>query len=354
MLKRLVFIIFIIFSAYYVSAEIYSYQDEKGIWHFTDNPPAEVIDKADVKKEVKIGNSGSTRDLEELFADFNSLSELSKASHCVVKIVTGMGSGSGFFVKENGYIVTNRHVIRGDEKNKKEAKSKFEYYDSRIKTAIKNFKTREKSLLNYKERLDEYKKRIDSMPEGRSKELELENYSAALKDYEAQLDDFKKKKKDFNKQRDEYESRKTGYNLKVSTASLDNSFKVLLKDGRELYSYLISISANHDLALLKIDGYKTPYLRRADSVFQGKSVYAIGSPVGLMDSVSKGIISGFQYGFIKTDAKIYPGNSGGPLITTDGEVAGVNTFKELTHKYEGLGFAIPIRNAFSEFSKWLE
>ncbi len=82
---------------------------------------------------------------------------------------------------------------------------------------------------------------------------------------------------------------------------------------------------------------------------QGVPVYAIGSPVGLRDSVSAGVISGVRNGYIQTDARIYPGNSGGPLITGEGEVVGINTFKLLTEKFEGLGFAIPMATAVREF-----
>ena len=63
--------------------------------------------------------------------------------------------------------------------------------------------------------------------------------------------------------------------------------------------------------------------------------------------------SGFEGGFLQTNAQIYPGNSGGPLIAADGWVLGINTFKKLTHKFEGLGFAIPISVAWHEFETFL-
>jgi S1-C subfamily serine protease len=69
--------------------------------------------------------------------------------------------------------------------------------------------------------------------------------------------------------------------------------------------------------------------------------------------VSSGIISGYEKGYIKTNAQVYPGNSGGPLIMTGGEVIGVNTMKLLTRQFEGLGFAIPIETAISEFDNIL-
>jgi serine protease Do len=73
----------------------------------------------------------------------------------------------------------------------------------------------------------------------------------------------------------------------------------------------------------------------------------------LQNSVTSGVYSGFEQGFIKTNAQIYPGNSGGPLVCSEGRVLGINTFKMLTHKFEGLGFAIPIETALKEFSTYL-
>jgi S1-C subfamily serine protease len=83
-------------------------------------------------------------------------------------------------------------------------------------------------------------------------------------------------------------------------------------------------------------------------------VYAIGSPIGISDSVASGILSGYTTQYIKTDAKIYPGNSGGPLLDDAGNVIGINTLKQVTYKFEGLGFAIPIQTALDAFQSKLQ
>jgi serine protease Do len=138
-------------------------------------------------------------------------------------------------------------------------------------------------------------------------------------------------------------------------ANLSQSFEIILADNTRLNGRLVATSADHDLALLKLDGYKTPALKPfwSNGCIPGLPLYAIGNPAKLRNSVTSGVLSGYENGFIKTNAQIYPGNSGGPLITFDGAVAGINTFKQLTHKYEGLGFAIPIDQAFVEFSRYL-
>ena len=82
-------------------------------------------------------------------------------------------------------------------------------------------------------------------------------------------------------------------------------------------------------------------------------MYAVGSPLNLANSVTSGVLSSYRKDHIQTNAEIYPGNSGGPLITKDGRVIGVNTLKLVTEKFEGLGFAIHIDLVFQEFARFL-
>lgn len=113
-----------------------------------------------------------------------------------------------------------------------------------------------------------------------------------------------------------------------------------------------------DLAILKpIRKIKCKPLKiSTKNVYPGQKVYALGNPVGLEGSISSGIISGlnrsigkdFFHRFIQVDAPIYPGNSGGPLLNTVGEVVGVNTARQEV----GLSFALPIK-VFSRLKREL-
>ena len=131
-----------------------------------------------------------------------------------------------------------------------------------------------------------------------------------------------------------------------------------MADETELYASLYRISDDHDLALLKISGYKTPFLRpaRPQDLSQGQKVFAVGSPVdlSLKNTVTSGVLSAFRDNYVQTNAQIYPGNSGGPLIDSQGRVIGVNTMKLLTRNFEGLGFAIPIQLVFAEFEDYFQ
>jgi serine protease Do len=122
--------------------------------------------------------------------------------------------------------------------------------------------------------------------------------------------------------------------------------------GQILEAKLIGQHRDSDIALLKVDAKNLPSLPiRADvPVHQGELVFAIGSPEGLQDSVTMGVISAVTRQvdpddpmvYIQTDAAVNPGNSGGPLIDVDGNVVGMNTMMLSTGGgSEGLGFAIP-------------
>ena len=115
---------------------------------------------------------------------------------------------------------------------------------------------------------------------------------------------------------------------------------------------LVGVDQFSDVAVLKIDAKDLPALELADSSLlkQGQVVFAFGSPLGLENSVTMGVVSATERQidpdnpaiYIQTDAPINPGNSGGPLVDVDGKVVGINTFiLSESGGNEGLGFAIP-------------
>jgi serine protease Do len=128
---------------------------------------------------------------------------------------------------------------------------------------------------------------------------------------------------------------------------------VRLNDRREFIADLVGSDARSDIAVLKIEGKKLPFLKFGDSskVNVGEWVLAIGSPFGFDYSVTAGIISAIGRSlpnenyvpFIQTDVAINPGNSGGPLFNLDGEVIGVNSqIYSRTGGFMGLSFAVPV------------
>jgi serine protease Do len=129
---------------------------------------------------------------------------------------------------------------------------------------------------------------------------------------------------------------------------------------RLLAAQIVGITTELDLALLKVEGLKLPALTLAtySQVRQGEMVFAFGSPNGLRNSLSHGLVSAVARQvdpdspqiFVQTDAPINPGNSGGPLVNIRGELVGVNTFiMSQSGGNEGLGFAIPSATARTVF-----
>ncbi len=123
---------------------------------------------------------------------------------------------------------------------------------------------------------------------------------------------------------------------------------------------IVGITTELDLAVLKVEGLKLPALPLATytEVRQGEMVFAFGSPNGLRNSLTHGLVSAVARQvdpdspqiFVQTDAPINPGNSGGPLVNIRGEVVGVNTFiLSQSGGNEGLGFAIPSATARTVF-----
>jgi serine protease Do len=129
---------------------------------------------------------------------------------------------------------------------------------------------------------------------------------------------------------------------------------------RVLNARIVGLATELDLAVLKVDGEKLPALPLAtySELRQGETVFAFGSPIGLRNSLTHGLVSAVARQidpdspliFIQTDAPINPGNSGGPLVNIRGEVVGVNTFiLSQSGGNEGLGFAIPSATARTAF-----
>ena len=136
--------------------------------------------------------------------------------------------------------------------------------------------------------------------------------------------------------------------------------KVTLSDGRRLEAEIVGTDPATDLAVLKVDatGLQAAVLGDSEETQVGDWVLAIGSPFGLDQTVTAGIISGknrvqriigdgegFE-DFLQTDAAINPGNSGGPLVNLRGEVIGLNTaILSRSGANAGIGFAIPMSMA---------
>lgn len=128
---------------------------------------------------------------------------------------------------------------------------------------------------------------------------------------------------------------------------------VKLKDRREFPAKLVGTDIRTDMALLKVEASRLPKVKigKPDKLKVGEWVVAIGSPFGLEQTVTAGIVSAKGRSlpddnyvpFIQSDVAINPGNSGGPLFNLEGEVVGINSqIYSRSGNYQGISFAIPI------------
>src|SRR5580700_10420457 len=136
--------------------------------------------------------------------------------------------------------------------------------------------------------------------------------------------------------------------------------------GKVLPARIVGFSKLIDLAVLKVEATNLPTLQigRYEKIQKGQLVLAFGSPEGLENSVSMGLVSSVlrqtdpddSMVYIQTDAAINPGNSGGPLVDADGNVVGIDTFiYTKSGGNEGIGFAIPsgiVRYAYEQIRKY--
>jgi len=145
-----------------------------------------------------------------------------------------------------------------------------------------------------------------------------------------------------------------------------DTIKVMFSDGLESTASVISVQPENDLAVLQAhkipDDLIAATMRSTGDLLPGDQVIAVGFPFGIGPSVSAGVVSGLQRAFrspegrneltnlIQFDAAANPGNSGGPLVTMDGEVVGIVTAilnPSQQRTFIGIGFAVPIENAAS-------
>lgn len=131
---------------------------------------------------------------------------------------------------------------------------------------------------------------------------------------------------------------------------------VTLTDQREFKAKIIGADKRTDVAVLKIEATGLPFVKIGDvsRLKVGEWVLAIGSPFGLENTVTAGIVSAMQRDtgdylpFIQTDVAVNPGNSGGPLINMRGEVVGINSqIYSRSGGFMGISFAIPINEAIN-------
>jgi serine protease Do len=144
--------------------------------------------------------------------------------------------------------------------------------------------------------------------------------------------------------------------LVPTIASTESTDEPIISRSRTVDARVVGADEDVDLAVLKIEATGLPALRLGDynKIRQGDFVFAFGSPEGLQDSVTMGVVStparqldpDSSMVYVQSDAATNPGNSGGPLVGVDGELIGINTFiLSQSGGNEGLGLLSRVRSS---------
>jgi len=340
-----------------INAEVYKYKDAQGRWQFSDAPQG----KADSMLSRSYGGSSSASGAKDFLTLLNGkykpTNPVQEATMAVVTVKSKLGVGSGFFVSSDCYIVTNKHVVRPTKgKQWDEAQDKIKEGAESFERTRLQIKNRRERLAVNKQKLNEYKAYIKGLSASKEREL-------AKRDYKVKADKYQQDKKyidsfseNFNKDERKFLKQRSDFKLSSNVASIAQTFGITLKDNTKARANLVKVSATDDLALLKIEGCKAPYLKLSGKpVSQGEMVHAIGSPLGLRDQLTTGTVTQVSSLGIATDAQILPGNSGGPLVADSGRVVAVNTLKvaQGSALKTGFGVSIPVQKVRQNFGKYL-
>lgn len=357
----------LIFFAQSLNAGVYKYQDENGVWHFTDSPPTD-IQEGEAQQIIKDTQTPSPsqnfgNDLrKQLSENVPPQNEIEKVRNATVTIKTALTEGSGFFISGDGYIVTNKHVVHGGEEVHEKTEVALKSQRKELDKLNEDLAKESDWLEAEEEWLSKAHAQLKKLEDDHMNQAQASYYNAQASQFNNRLGLYAGRKKDYDKRTFLYnqaEQEYQKYHQEFKERDLEVAYQrgctIILADSTELNAWEVAISAEHDLVLLKLEGYQTPFIKpgNAKRLVQGDTLYAIGTPMSMAHSVTSGIFSGFRENYIQTTAEVSPGNSGGPLITADGEVIGVNT-KKLVHQYaDGICFAIPIHIVFKEFNSLL-
>ena len=311
-------------------AQIYKYQDAHGKWQFADKPPqtGEVVERHSEKSNKKPLQSNVEQTSER---KFKPLLAIEKATAAVVKIQTALGPRSGFFLLQDDFLVTNRHVIRPTKLATAAIEKTFAQTENNLRNPKKWLASKRAHLAENQRPLTNHVRYFEGLSDSEQAQRRSE-YNKKRKFHRSDKQAIARFSEKLKSDATELAAARSGYNLRHANTMLAQQFTIISKDDTSLSARLVALSDRYDLALLKADGYITPFIpiAKRKTYRQGHEVFAIGSPLGNADYMTSGVITSLKRNQIIVDALILPGNRGGPLINARGLVIGINTWKLLS------------------------
>ena len=299
----------IVLSPADMTAGVFKYQDENGVWHFTDTPDEDVYEQAEqyIKDNPEAAGKAARKvaavgdDLQAHFQQhLTPANKIEAARNATVSIKMALGSGSGFFISEYGYIVTNRHVIDSSYGQEVDVADQIEAFKKQVEYQARLLEEEERQLR--KQKADLRRQRRQMSPE------EYRHWKDRLDRREEIL---RQRRYQFEEQRRQFEEAYSEYESRLIDDLAQSGYTIVLADQTELQAEKVMISDTYDLALLRLKGYKTPYIPRgsAHGLHHGQPLYAIGNSLDMGHTVTSGIFSGRRQDLLQTNAQINPGNT---------------------------------------------
>jgi hypothetical protein len=339
-----------------VLGQILRYKDAEGLWHFTDRPGGDALPIPEAGPAP-----APALDLEAQLAQRQG--DESDPDLAVVLIRTALAEGAGFFCTPDGYILTTRHVVRPV------GSDVWQKGQATVDQAQGGLEDLEGKLREWRSRLA---RMTASQPaaedEDRSRKVQAAGADGAdgadpgasvppgvevsRADVVGRVAELERLVRDARRRA---HSERFAHDIKGASTTLATSVEVVLADQTRMRARVVAVSQGKDLALLKLDGHRTPFLTLGPEVRleTGQSVFAYGYPDDDAQGATSGLVVEVSPQELVTNVQLIPGHSGGPLLDASGRVVGVNALKRVRGEQgvhaQGQGIAVPISLALREF-----
>ena len=233
-----------------INAEIYKYKDKNGRWQFTDKPVNEdgtpiIKNSAGSGKKQKTAKTSIAKtntkvkaDLHKILTErFKPAGKIDEATLSVVTVQTKVGSGSGFFITDNGYLVTNRHVIRpATSSGWKDREAELKEYEERLENYRADLKEDKRTIKEMKQNIDENR---EYMASGKASKSDQKRYTRYIERYKRNKERYNDNRKKFRKYDKEYKKAKSELGFNNSLSSFSKKFTIVLKNGKKYSARLV-------------------------------------------------------------------------------------------------------------------
>ena len=340
-MKRLFAGVILLVFAVFAHGDLYKWQDNDGQWHFGDAPePGKV---AKVEKSIPL-NSEYEDLKQQLLQDVSPNSPVDEAVMAAVTIKTTLGQGVGFFVNDEGYLVTLLSVVR--PKPAHGVGEKLDNFEAEVEMHATEAKKLKVIVDEREQRVNELKKlRTKKSGDERKKvSISLKEAQAALREIKAQYNRVNAKARTARQAREQWIRQQ---NIKNSRAKIDAQFRAVLQNGQEKMLDLVTISNSHGLALLRLPGYHTPHVIIEDDykLSFGQKLFVVGGVGSAGVELKEVSVAQKLRDLFIVNQSVSPKALGGMVMDSEGLVIGM-VRDNLSSVQASV---MPIRNAIEAF-----